>query len=277
MRRFLFPVLLVLFLLGTWHPAEAVETLKPYDNFLFGLVNPDRWVGSQAGSGVREASRTIIQDSDGRHLRILNRAYGETDSDAGTSFGGFAFAFKNPSTITAIGATMQVRNFKSTGCPSNPTPTFAIPGIFGAFFNVGTPVPGSRVDDVFAAMSVARLSSSTDPPNILDVSAVVIHCHNDDCSASTTLGVAPLGKATKGQWVRLLMQWDQANHQFIFQRGKQTPVLVPYSVSDTAEPGFPLKTLEVVHRVANCTTAPRPVGMGDALFDNVVVNESALP
>lgn len=277
MRHFLSPVLIVLFLLGTWHPAEAVEPWKVYDNFQIGLVNPDKWVGFQAGSVVREAARTIIQDSDGRHLRIFNRAYGEPGSDTGTSFGGFAFAFKNPSTITAIGATMQVRNFKSTGCVANPAPTFAIPGIFGAFFNVGTPVPGSRVDDVFAAMSVGRFSNSTDPPGVLDVSAVVIHCHDVDCSASTLLGFAPLGKVTKGQRVRLLMQWDQANDQFIFQRGKQTPVNVSYVVSDTAQPGFPLKTLEVVHRVANCTTAPRPVGMGDTLFDNVVVNQSATP
>jgi hypothetical protein len=269
--------LVVLLLASTWGFAEAVEALKPYDTFEVGPINPDKWVGFQSGSEVREAARTIIQDPEGRHLRIFDRSYGETASDAGTSFGGFAFAFRNPSTITAIGATVQVRNIKSTGCPSNPAPTLATADIFGNFFNVGTPVPGSRVGDVFAVVEVVRLSNSTDPPGVLRVDAVVIQCLDVDCSNRTLLSFTPLGTVTTGQWVRLLMQWDQANHQFIFQRGRQTPVIVPYAVSDTAEPGFQLKDLEVIQFVANCTAAPRPVGMVDSLFDNVFVNQTAIP
>ena len=122
-----------------------------------------------------------------------------------------------------------------------------------------------------------RSSNSTDPPGVLRVVAVVIHCHDVDCSDRTFLSVTPLGTVTTGQWVKLLMQWDQANHQFIFQRGSQTPVIVPYLVSDTAELGIQSKDLEVVQFVANCTAAPRPVGMVDALFDNVFVNQSAQP
>jgi hypothetical protein len=268
-------------LVGTWSLGEAVEPLKPYDDFQVGPVNPDKWVGFQSsGSTVREAARTIILDpldSLGRNLRIFDRSYGETTSDAGTSFGGFAFAFRNPSTITAIRARIQVRSITSTGCPSNPTPTIAIAEIFGNFFNAGTPVPGSRVDDVFAVAAVERFSNSTDPPGVLRVEAVVIHCHNVDCSDRTFLSVTPLGTVTTGQWVKLLMQWDQANHQFIFQRGTLPPVIVPYFVSDTAEPDLRLKDLEVAQFVANCTAAPRPVGKVDARFDNVFVNESAFP
>ena len=270
-------LLIVLLLLGTGTFAEALEPFKPYDTFEVGPVNPDKWVGFQSGTEVREAVRTIIQDSEGRHLRIFDRSYGETASDAGASFGGFAFAFTNPSTITAIGATVQVRNFKSTGCPSNPNSTIVAADIFGEFFNVGTPIPGSRVDDVFAVVEALRFSNSTDPPDVLRVDAIVVHCHNFDCSDRTFLSVTPLGTVTKGQWVRLQMQWDQANHQFIFQRGKQAPVIVPYTVSDTAAPGFQLKDVEVVQLVANCTAAPRPVGMIDSLFDNVSVNQSAIP
>ena len=277
MRHFLMLFLIVLLLLSTWHVAEALELLKPHDNFEMGPVNPDKWVGFQSGSEVREAVRTIIQDSEGRHLRLFDRSYGGTASDLGISFGGFAFAFKNPSTITAIGATVQVRNFKSTGCPSNPNSTIVAADIFGEFFNVGTPVPGSRVDDVFAIVELVRFSNSTDPPNVLRVDAIVFRCHSDDCSARTLLSFTPLGTVTTGQWVRLQMQWDQANHQFIFQRGRQTPVIVPYTVSDTAAPGFQLKDVEVVQLVANCTAAPRPVGMIDSLFDNVSVNQSAIP
>ena len=270
-------------LVGTWGLGEAVEPLKPYDDFQVGPVNPNKWFGFQTpGSAVREAARTIILDPLdplGRNLRIFARSYGETNSDAGTSFGGTAFAFRNPSTITAIRARIQVRSITSTGCLSNSTPTLATGEIFGEFFNVGTPVPGSQVDDVFAVVELERFSNSTDPPGVLQISGVVIHCHNVDCSNRTFLGGTgtSLGTVTTGQWVRLLLQWDQANHQFIFQRGIQPPVLVPYLVSDTAEPGSPFKDLGVVQFVANCTAVPRPFGKVDALFDNVFVNQSAQP
>jgi len=115
-------------LVGTWGLGEAVEPLKLYDNFQLGPVNPDKWVGVEFGSAVREAARTIILDPLNpllRRLRIFDRSYGETASNAGTSLGAFDFAFRNPSTITAIGATVQVRNFKSTGCPSNSTPNLS--------------------------------------------------------------------------------------------------------------------------------------------------------
>jgi hypothetical protein len=269
-------------LVGTWGLGQAVEPLKPYDDFQLGPVNPDKWFGVEFGSAVREAARTIILDPLdplGRNLRIFARSYGETASDAGTSLGAFDFAFRNPSTITAIRARIQVRSITSTGCPSNPTPTLAIADIFGFFFNAGIPIPGSHVDDVFASMSVGRFSNSPDPPGVLSVDAVVVHCHDVNCSDRTFLSVTSLGTVTTGQWVRLLMQWDQANHQFIFQRGTLPPVIVPYLVSDTAELGVQSKDLEVVQFVANCmpTALPRPVGKVDALFDNVFVNQSAQP
>jgi hypothetical protein len=282
MKPLVILLLVFLLLVGTWGLGQAVELLKPYDDFQLGPVNPDKWVGAEFGSAVREAARTIILDPLdplGRNLRIFARSYGENNSNAGTSLGAFDFAFRFPSTITAIRARMQVRSITSTGCPSNPAPTLAIVDTFGYFFNAGTPIPGSHVDDVFATVGVQRVSNSTDPPGVLRVIGIVVHCHNVDCSNSTFLGLTgtSLGTVTTGQWVKLLMQWDQANHQFIFQRGALPPVMVPYLVSDTAELGIQSKDLEVVQIVANCTGTPRPVGRVDALFDNVFVNESAQP
>ena len=85
-----------------------------------------------------------------------------------------------------------------------------------------------------------------------------------------------------GEWVSLLLQWDKDKHRFIFQHDRETPVVVRYqegglSLSDTAAPGIQLKTLGADHFVANCAADPRPVGMTDALFDNVFVNKSAQP
>ncbi len=105
----------------------------------------------------------------------------------------------------------------------------------------------------------------------------MVHCHDAFCGDFTILGADPLGTVAKGQWVRLLVQWDQDLHQFTFQRGTATPVITPYAVSDTAPPGIEFKALRVDNFVANCTSASRRVGFADALFDNVFVNQSAAP
>jgi hypothetical protein len=73
------------------------------------------------------------------------------------------------------------------------------------------------------------------------------------------------------------MQGDKEQHQFIFQRGSQTPVIVSYGeLPDAAAPGFQVKTIDVDNFIAHCINTPRPVGMIDAFFDNVFVNQSAL-
>lgn len=286
MKPRLLQLLVFVLLVGTWGLGEAVEPLKPYDNFQLGPINPNKWLPTQFGIGgadafnVYEANRTIILDPlnpSERVLRILNRAYGENNSNAGTSFGAFRLKVKNPSTTTAIRARLQVRNFTSTGCPGNSTPTAAQAQILGWFFNAGTPTPGSGVDDVIAGVGARRSSDSADPPGVLQISAFVFHCSDVDCFNGTFLGGVPLGTVTTGQWVRLLMQWDQANHRFIFQRGTQPPLFVPYTVTDTQLPGVQLKTLGVDNFVANCTAAPRPTALVDTLWDNVFVNENAIP
>jgi hypothetical protein len=286
MKPRILQLLVFVLLVGIWGLGEAVEPLKPYDDFQLGPINPDKWVGAQFGIGggfalnVLEANRTIILDPLvplGRDLRILNRAYGENNIDTGGSIGAFRLAFKNPSTISAIRARIQVQSYKSTGCPGNTTPTAANAQIFGFFFNAGT--PGNGIDDVIAGVGVGRASDSKDPPGVLRVDSFVARCSDADCVNSTFLVGVSLGTVTTGQWVKLLMQWDQANHQFIFQRGTETPVLAPYDflVTDTQLPGIQHKSVGVNHSVANCTAVPRPVAKVDALFDNVFVNQSALP
>ena len=80
-----------------------------------------------------------------------------------------------------------------------------------------------------------------------------------------------------GTAAKVEIQWDQPNHQFLFTRGAQLAVPVPYNVSDVESPGLPYKNLEIFNNVANCTTAPRPIANITALFDNVFLNQSALP
>ena len=81
----------------------------------------------------------------------------------------------------------------------------------------------------------------------------------------------------RGEMVRLRVQWDRDNHRFIFQRDDDPEVLAPYTVSDSAPPGIQVKLLDALHFVPNCTATPRPVAFIEALFDDVMVNESAAP
>jgi hypothetical protein len=105
------------------------------------------------------------------------------------------------------------------------------------------------------------------------------HQHRVAFGSAAIAGGSPKdqGKIATGTPVKVEMQWDQPNHQFIFTRGAQPPVDVAYGVSDTDSPGVSFKQLVVANEVANCTSAPRPIANITATFDNVFLNSSAVP
>ena len=111
----------------------------------------------------------------------------------------------------------------------------------------------------------------------------MLQCQDPDCINVNPIGLPSgivfLGKVTAGQWVRLLVQWDQANLQFIFQRDNQAQKFVSYNgvVTDSNPTAVEIKGLGVANVVANCTSTPRPVASMNVLFDNVAVNQSAIP
>jgi hypothetical protein len=86
-----------------------------------------------------------------------------------------------------------------------------------------------------------------------------------------------LGPVKRGEIVRLRVQWDRDHHRFIFQRDDTPEVFAPYAVSDTAPPGNPVKWLDAMQFVPNCSATPRPMAFIEAWFDDVMVNESAAP
>jgi hypothetical protein len=86
-----------------------------------------------------------------------------------------------------------------------------------------------------------------------------------------------LGPVKRGAMARLRVQWDRDTHRFIFQRDDNPEVVALYTVSDTAPPGLQAKILDTVHLVPNCTASPQPVAFIEAFFDDVMVNESAVP
>lgn len=251
---------------------HAVEPLVLYDGFNATRINPDKWFGSE--SGGMEAIRQIQLE----RLHMTYRDYGNTDSDTGSRSSSLLLEFTNSPAVTAVAAVVSVEKFVASGCA---TPGAAITTIIarlaGRFFNTGTPTPGSATNDVFAHIGIQRRSDSTDPPNVLRVVSAVSRCTNFDCSSSTTLDSDDLGPITTGESVRLRMQWDQANHRFIFKRGADPRVLSPYTVSDASPAGAPLQRLQIRPVVANCTAEPRPQAFMRVFFDDVFVNESAVP
>ena len=281
MRRNVLFVLIVLFLLGTWHLAEAVELLKAYDTFEVGPISPARWNGNTFGDSLYEGNRTIVVDPSGvgRNLRILNRSYARTDSDSGVTLGLYGLTFKNPGSVTAIRARVRALSVLSKGCSLNTFPTLAIAQLIGFFFNASAPSNGA-VDDVIAGVAVRRLSNSADPANVLEVVAFVQRCTDPNCLDGPIL-FKHLGKVTVGQWVRLLVQWDPDNDRFIFQRGSEAQQFVSYVdlgvVTDSTPPGLQEKGIGVYNFVPNCTDAVRPAASMNALFDNVFVNSTAIP
>ena len=125
--------------------------------------------------------------------------------------------------------------------------------------------------------AIQLASTSTDKPGILNVVGAVLQCNDSTCSSLTMLQSKTLGTIKVKGKTDLSIQWDKANHQFIFQFGKLAPVSAPYAVSDTSPPGLNFKDLRFRSLIANCTTEPRLVASLEAYFDNVFVNQSAAP
>jgi hypothetical protein len=168
-----------------------------------------------------------------------------------------------------------------TGCTSNTdlnnaTQAYAL--LTGSFFNTLPRSDGDQTNDVLASIGIQSPPPGAPlPSGTLLVVASVTHCTNSSCVAPSILHLEPLGTVAIGTRVKLTIQWDQTNHQFIFTRGSQTPKPFTYGVPDTSPPGLPSKNLEVFTNVANCTTTPAPVANISALFDDVRLNSSAVP
>ena len=259
----------LLYLLGV--PVYALERLVPYDDFNAAHIDPDKWFGAESEGPGTEAIRQL-QD---QRLSLVYRSYGKTDSDSGSPRNNFDLIFRNSAAVTAIQATVQVNDAAVTGCSSNPEATVAMAILGGFFFNTATPTPGSLENDVVAFIGILRASDATDPPDVLRAVSFVFHCTNANCTAGSELHVKELGPIKRGEMARLRVQWDRDNHRFIFQRDDNPEVVAPYTVSDTAPPGLQIKFLDAVHEIPNCTASPRPVAFIEALFDDVMVNESA--
>ncbi|MEP7299910.1 MAG: hypothetical protein ABI699_00125 [Caldimonas sp.] len=249
---------------------RALETFKVYDLFSTFPLDPERWADT-------ERVRLITGDGS---VRLMQRTWGTRSSDAGVTAQSWSTNFSNPATINEMKARITVNAIDVKTCASNPAVTESRARIIGGFFNVGTPTPGSQANDVIAQVRLSRASNSSDPAGLLHVQGILSLCVSADCNSASTIGnIVDLGTVKVGAPATVQIQWDQPGKTFHFARSGSTTAAgtVAYAQSDASPPSVLFRQLSTRVTLANCQSAPRVKGMVDAVFDNVYVNQSALP
>jgi len=259
MRKFL-QVAVVVVLAVSWCKAAGTQkagsaSLVLYDNFDATLINPAKWVGTYDDPGILETVRQIVAVPGvpkDKELHLMQRSYGVTTDDNGATGGLSGLSFPNPSAITAISFTLVANTIKVVGCKTNPGgETVAGPEFRGVFFNVDAS-PTGYDHDVTAAIGITQ--GLQGGPSVV---ALV------EEGNGTVLGYQILGTVALKSINTLFLQWDQPNHQFIFQLNSLPQVFEPYNVSDTSQPFGPGKNIDLARVLPDCTSTPRPYALVD--------------
>lgn len=261
-------------------PVFSAEPWALYDDFSSNHLKASKWVTEVQG-GKLLGRETIIQQQDGV-LRMGSIAHGGTASDTSKISGGERAYFMNASAVTQIKANVNVVKFKQTECVANKAGEDAYAAIDGYFFNPAPPVDKADITgDIMAGIRVGKTSDPTVPAGNLEIVARVLQNSNATGTATTSLFQKKMGTVALGQKVKLVTTWDQANHQFIFQVGKQTPEVYQYDplvLPDTMPAnGSENKRLRTYVAQENCLSGPQTKGVILVDFDNVFVNASAVP
>ena len=248
---------------------SALEPLKIYDRFEDKPLDPARWFEWERVREIRGAGV----------LRLMQRSWGLTASDSGLTFQNWNSSLTNALSVTALRARVNVTALETNACPSNPAIAQARARIAGTFFNVGTPTPGSQVGDALAQIRLTRFSNSTDPAGVLRVQGLLAICTSADCAAAGVVGnIVDLGTVAVGTPTVVQMQWDRGGKTFTFARDNGAfSGTVAYTDDDTSPPSSPFKHLGTRADLPNCQSAPPVSAQLDVKFDNVQVNQGALP
>lgn len=269
MRRKVGGFLLLLSLLAC-APVYAAGVWTLYDNFSSGIINPDKWYGSEYGKTGRESQRTVVS----KQLNLSERCYGNTESNVGAPYSEQSLRFNNASNLRGIKALVKPVKFQAVGCDSNTNTAWAYARLFGRFFNTDPQGPNSSTNDVYAYIAIRRDSLSLDAEDTARIQAIVRQCIDDNCTNYTTLFIKDLDSIKQGQSATLSVEWDKAKHRFLFQRDANKSLIFaydPHEYPDTFSPVSNIKFLSVLSRVPNCTATPRSTGLMNTLFDNVYI------
>ena len=224
---------------------SSVSTLHLYDNFDGPFLDPMKWSSPwQCGSPVMECVREINEEA----LRLRVRAYGATDSSAGTQFGSSGVTL-TANNVTDIAAQVVVHRSSADGCSSNPG--FGGGGghaqflLFGAFFNGGG---GTSNDNLQAYVQLDRYSTA--PAGAAGVGGFLSY-------QNQFFDNVDLGFVNIGEKVTVELMWDQPNHQFVVRLfrpllGTVAQQFMPYTVSDTTPAVGPFRNISANVYPANC-------------------------
>ena len=269
-------IILLLGLLGT--AVRAGDQLVLYDHFPQGFIDETKWGASQTivGTTILEYVREIQGDL----LHMSNRAFGNQGSNNGKSTATVRLnSFGFPGGLTIARASIKVKAVEVAAC-SDTNPTLARAQLVGNFFKISEESNGV-MDHVLGVIEIVRSSSSADKQNVLHVYGKMVHCLSTDC-LNAAVTVKELGKVKLGQWATVQIEWNEVDKEFIFTLDKNIPQSISYSnvgwtVYPLSSPGqYQGINLEAQHKIANCM-AERQMGFLDADFDNVFINEGAIP
>ena len=247
--------------------AYALEPFALYDSFTASTIDGSKWSVSQT-----------VQKISSHKLFISLQSDGVSGSNEGQVSESRSLLFINQPAVTQIKATVTVTKFDLTDCTTNTGITKTRARLGGGFFNTGTPTAGSALNDVYAQIRIERRSDSTEPTDVLDVSALLVLCTDSDCTTNTTLpGTKNMGTVNVGTPITLYMEWDQLHNKFLFKRDAEAWVTIPYAVADSGAPGRFNKGVGVNNAIDRCNSVPLSEAFMAATFDNVYVNASAAP
>ncbi len=242
-------------------PALAQQSntgLRLYDSFDNRFLDPSKWLAQwQCGGTVMECVREIQEDQ----LRLRVRAYGATDSNVGTQFGGSGLTLTS-SSVTDIATDLTVRRSTADACSTNPGLVgHAQVAIFGSFFNGGGNTPD---DDVQASLQLDRYSS--DSPGVVLVGGFLKY-------QGQFFDHVDLGPVNVGEHVRVELLWDQPNHRFVIRlfrpaSGTFAEQVMPYAISDTTAAVSPFRNINANVYPANCV-GTRTSSELEVLFNDV--------
>ena len=267
-------IILLVSVLGA--AVRAEEQLVLYDHFPQGFLDETKWGASQTTAGAMILD--CVREIQGDRLQMSNRAFGNQGSNSERSTATVRISSRGfPGGLTTARVSIKVEGVEATGCSNNST--LARAQLVGNFFKISEETNGVK-DHVLGVIQIQRSSDSADQENILDVSGVMVQCLDPDCLAANPTPKA-LGQVKLGQWATVQIEWNEAGKEFIFALDKKPPQSISYSDNGwTVHALYPGQyqgiNLEVQGKIANCT-AERQMAFVDADFDNVFVNEGAIP
>jgi hypothetical protein len=256
--------------LVTLSAARAAEPFKLYDNFSDKPLSPAHWIEGERARFIK-----------GGKLHLMQRTWSLNFSDSGLIGTNWNANLTHAATVTQMRARVVVTDLETSTCPSNSGAVSDVrTRLIGAFFNVSTPVPGNQVGDVIGQIRIVRASNSGDPAGILRVQGALAICTTADCAFTTIIGDVDLGTVAMGTPTTLQMEWDKPSRTFYFSRdngARAGAVAYSHLYADSTPPSVLLRQLGTRVNVPNCKTAAPVNGFVEARFDNVFVNQTALP